>query len=391
MIARSGAFTLTLLISVGCSPEPADSGPEEVFDSVPTLVLSSQPLFTVGTADGSEDQQLYRVSGAYLREDGGIVIANSGTRAIRAYNESGNLSWSTGREGGGPGEFRGIRSASRMRGDSTVVWDPPQRRLTYIGPGGNVGAVVQVESALTIPLSGDSVSAFPTAMNILTNGTAVAEPGFLTQVMSRGPDGIRRDTVPLFVFGRDGSLAASIGPIAGAETFVDAGSSMLMPFGHRLLIAAVGQQVFVGTGKGPIAVYDSDGVITRSIDLQIDPIPISDADFEAMKQRWLARMTPQSRESMAETLADLPRMDHHPLYSRLAGGSDDRLWVQLYSQRSDSLQHWVALSGEGRVITLLAVPTAYQVLDIRQDRLAILRRDELDTEQVAVFALQVGR
>lgn len=373
-----------LLFAVGCSAEPTPSVRQE---PVVDLALSEQPLYSIGMADGPEEQQLYRVASASIRDDGGIVIANSGTRSIRAFDATGNVIWSSGRDGEGPGEYRLIRSASRIDGDTIVAWDPPQRRLTYLGPEGDVAAVVHVESAVAIQLSGDSVPAFPTAVTMLGDGTPIAEPGFPTQVMTRGPNGVRRDTIPLFVFDRTGALTATIGPIAGAETYVHDGSSMLMPFGHRLLIAAAGNSLYVGTGKGAIQSYNSDGTPTRSIDLHLDAVPISDSDFEQMKERWLARMVPQSRASMVEMLSDLPRLSHHPTYSRLLGGSDGTLLVQLYPSYADSVHRWLFVASDGEVRARLEIPAEYQLMDARQDRVAILRRDELDTEQIAVFGL----
>lgn len=67
--------------------------------------LSPSPAIEIGTADGPEDQQLFRVFSALRLSDDRILIANSGSGELRFYDPSGNLLKSAGGTGAGPGEF----------------------------------------------------------------------------------------------------------------------------------------------------------------------------------------------------------------------------------------------------------------------------------------------
>src|SRR5690606_16795253 len=70
--------------------------------------LSPEPLVEIGVLDGAPEDQLFRVVGARRLGDGRIVVANSGTHELRFYDAQGRHLRSVGREGEGPGEFRGL-------------------------------------------------------------------------------------------------------------------------------------------------------------------------------------------------------------------------------------------------------------------------------------------
>lgn len=76
------------------------------------------------------------------------VIAHSGSQLFLAvgsiprvkvlvYDSTGRQVASWGRQGSGPGEFRGIRSVRRFRGDSVLVLEPGPRRATVLAPTGS--------------------------------------------------------------------------------------------------------------------------------------------------------------------------------------------------------------------------------------------------------------
>lgn len=387
MSTRTLDRLLVVALLVACAPGSDAANATAQGDSPRLLRPAERPMIVVGTADGPTEQQLFQVTSAFIRHDGALIIANAGDRSIRSYRPDGSWSWSTGRDGDGPGEFRRIRSASPMHGDTIVVWDPPQRRLTYLDGSGSVVATAQLVSSVTISLSGDSVPAFPTNVWALASGHVIAEPGFLTQVLGRGANGVRRDTIPLFLFSRSGQQRATIGPIAGGEMFVHDGSSMLMPFGRRLLIATLNNEIYVADGRGPIVVFDTLAEVVRTLPVPIEPTQIAKADFDAYKERMLARASGRSRPTIEAMLNDLPQLDSYPLFTRLVGGSDGVLWLQLHRQQSDSIQNWVGFTPNGIEVAKLELSADFEVMDLTQEIVTVLRRDELDTEQILVFRL----
>jgi len=68
--------------------------------------------------------------------DGRLVVADGDSRTLRFFGADGTLQRTSGRVGSGSGEFRSITYMSRWRGDSVLVWDVPQRRLSVFDDAG---------------------------------------------------------------------------------------------------------------------------------------------------------------------------------------------------------------------------------------------------------------
>ncbi|MEN8143922.1 MAG: 6-bladed beta-propeller, partial [Gemmatimonadota bacterium] len=116
------AVTFATTLSLGCTGESAthaqtatrsdSAGIEIVTSTVPAWTtetawrLSAAPVLDIGTLDGPDENQLFRVLMARRSTDGRIYVANTGTHEIRVFDSGGEHLRSFGREGDGPGEFR---------------------------------------------------------------------------------------------------------------------------------------------------------------------------------------------------------------------------------------------------------------------------------------------
>lgn len=107
-----------------------------------------------------------RTSGLACDADGGVYVFSSTNGTVSRLGRGGNVLWSSGRPGGGPGEYDGI-SAVGTAGDSTWVVDPFLRRVTFLDRhSGRVLAARLVASSSN--LTGDArrrqVSTVPIAL-----------------------------------------------------------------------------------------------------------------------------------------------------------------------------------------------------------------------------------
>lgn len=127
---------LLLLALAGCDRGPARSSGPEVRDSAGIRIvwnvgyrwpegsgwrLSHEPLLDIGVLEDDPRYQFYQVVGAQQLSDGRIVVANSGTSELRFYDSAGRFLSASGRQGGGPGEFGGLRSLAVLSGDSLLT------------------------------------------------------------------------------------------------------------------------------------------------------------------------------------------------------------------------------------------------------------------------------
>src|SRR5687767_6669446 len=75
--------------------------------------IASAPRLEIGKVEAAETEVLFRVVDAILLSDGRIAIASAGNAHVRYYSERGAYLSTSGRQGGGPGEFRRITGMLR--------------------------------------------------------------------------------------------------------------------------------------------------------------------------------------------------------------------------------------------------------------------------------------
>src|SRR5688572_1803264 len=121
-LGPSISLILTATLTTACAgPNAERSGYAERDSAGIRIVESTRPawpadeawtvdstLVTVGTTEGAPGQQLHQVVGAARLANGTLVIANGGSRQLLRYDSTGTFLGATGREGGGPGEFRAL-------------------------------------------------------------------------------------------------------------------------------------------------------------------------------------------------------------------------------------------------------------------------------------------
>ena len=130
---------LTLVLAVLAA---APIGAQEVVESAaprdPDLTIAEQPLVRIGMLDGPLEYIFGNVTGAVRLDDGSIVVVDEQSHNVRRYDANGRHLWTSGREGDGPGEYRGLRLLRNCPGAAITVFDWVQDRITDLDADGNV-------------------------------------------------------------------------------------------------------------------------------------------------------------------------------------------------------------------------------------------------------------
>src|SRR5687768_1257800 len=147
--ARDRSTLLAAILVAACSTGDADSGVTTMRDSAgiaiaendlarltSTCTMTSTPTVSIGSAEGEEAYQLYRVFGARKLSDGRIVLVNQGSQQLRFYDASGKFLNAAGREGRGPGEFENAFYLWVLPGDTVWVGDYRPWQFHVFGPDG---------------------------------------------------------------------------------------------------------------------------------------------------------------------------------------------------------------------------------------------------------------
>jgi hypothetical protein len=350
---------------------------------LPTWELSLTPSVQIGTLEGDPEYQLHRAMGAVRLGDGGIVVANAGTYELRFYDAAGQFTHAVGRKGGGPGEFANLSSLWSIAGDSLVAWDWGSSRMSFFDATGRYARTV----AVTV-VEGWGL---PLPVGRLANGQLlVVAIGFPTPGVTSG---VLQDTAALYRCNARGEPLDSLRqfPFSDLQLFTtEHGPSVTrLPFGRTTQVGTIGDGFFVGTADAyEIRFYSSDGALQRIVRREHERRPLTDADIQRYKERRLATASEmeKTRFQLERRLDETEYPAAMPAYGSIMVGRDENLWVADYVTSGEP-GHWRAFDRAGRMVAALETPPGLLVFEIGSDYVLGRSRDELDVEQVQLYAL----
>jgi hypothetical protein len=254
--------------------------------------------------------------------DGVRLLAGDRTRVhILALAADGVVAAETvGREGGGPGEYRGISSVGSIAPDTLAVWDVGAMRLTLLGPDGRLLGVRE------LPATGDYRPQF-------RSSPLRAADGYLLDV-SQAPLNVgERTPVALVRRPVTGDTAAVLEEWPGAKIqLIESGGQMLVG-SHRLFSDAM--QAVVGPGRRVARGNGLDYCVTvfrvgdpappRRLCRNRERTPVGDG----IRHPDWSRIEDPGQRSVIQALAEAMEVgDRLPSYDRLLWSEDGKLWVR---------------------------------------------------------------
>lgn len=398
--------------STGCGGDAAVDGVEttvrdsagiSIVESVadagaaPVLQLSTEPLVRIGALDGAADYLLDGVQHVTRLSDGTIVVANGGSQELRFYDEQGVHLQTVGRAGEGPGEYRTISYMRRLAGDSLLIFDTGNRRVTVLDAS---GAHARDGSTLR---SGDAMS----VEGALADGTLlVFTPKTTFSMADLASTELMRDTAYFEVV--RGSAAVRVAfEYPGGERSMQVGrgstgnitriSMLQLPLARGRVLAAGRDVAVVGSNETyELHVVDGSGAVRMIVRRpDVVPGPVTDE----MVSAWYDRLFERQRESgdfdeqaAATRLRDAlagPRVSSVPAYGRVAMGQDGGFWVEDFVPPGVTVEksRWSVYAPDGRLRGVIELPASFGVAYIDDDVVIGVVRDELDVEYVHVHAL----
>ena len=377
--------TLLIAAVIACSGDAPDTGVVVRDSSGITIVENTAPVWpeghgwrvaqesslTIGVLEGPEEYQLFRVRSAIRLDDGRIVVANGGSSELRFYDASGTLLTSVGGEGEGPGEFgRFMGAIWRAEGDSLVIYDYTNgMRLSVFDRNGTFGRAFRLELPST---------SIPLADALIWGNTVVSRSGIYAD--GGRADGLRRDSALYCTHDMDGTVFDTLGRFPGSELYAQSmgeGTSVATsrPFGRQPQSAATAEYWYFGSGdRYEIRAYGRSGALARLIRRDVANRPVSQAQMEDIRVR-----APGARR-------DIPIPETMPAYGRMLGDADGNMWVQEYRVAGEP-ERWAVLDPDGRFLGIVEMPAPGRVTEIGSDYVLGVWTDDMDVEQVRLYAL----
>jgi hypothetical protein len=335
--------------------------------------LSGRPLLDVGVLEGDPEYQLYRVVDARRLSDGRIVVANSGTGELRFYDALGQYLFTTGREGGGPGEFQGLYGLWTLADDSLLTYDFRNLRVSVFDANGNFARSLDMQT-----LAG--VGVFPTVVAPFGDGSlliAARRPPSSGEIES----GLRRDPVLYLRCNPEGELLDSLGWFVGEEWYVRVDEQSI-----TMNTASFGR--FGSSDAYEIEHRKKSGELAQLIRKAQPVKQVTEEDIQQLIDEQMVNVRDESQRAVIEQrLAETPFPETMPAYGSLLVDTGGNLWVEEYRRPGDEQPRWTVFDPEGVLLGTVETPSGYHVYQVGSDFVLGRWTDEFEVEHVQLYKL----
>jgi hypothetical protein len=385
----AGPLTVGLLaaLAVGCGGEPPSfvardsAGVRVVENGRPArdepVIRVGEPELDLGGADAPPETAFRGVVSAFLMPSGALVVAHDGSTV--QWFEGGAPRATAGGTGDGPGEFQMIAAAGSA-GDSVWVYDYSHRRITFFDPDGGLGRMH------TLPDGGGR----PLPVGRLDGGRLVVAP-WVDPDASRTAPGLRRDTVPYFVYRPGRPALEEVSRLPGREFVVgeeDGRATMATPLLARRAShhAAGSRWVYGDQERREVLVLGARGEVRTVIRWTGPGLDITEDDRAREVE---ARLDPHERDDpgLRRFLLELEGPATRPAYRSLLLEQAGGLWVEDTGTGAGQ-SRWQLFSAEGRWLGPIDLPPRFIPTQVLDDRVVGIWRDDLDVEHVQIRPLR---
>ena len=381
---------LVAISACGEAPEPPSFA--TVVDTVAGVVhvrhtgrapiLSLEPVLTIGQVGGATQEaapdEFGRIRSVVADGAGRIFVVDGMVPDIRVFGPDGSFIRNVGRKGSGPGEMEGVHGAVWLGEDTLLVVDYGNARL------------------MRVTAEGEQVGQWPW-LRITGSGRLYHQVGpgevYAYGIRSAGPEGGSQATWIRYT--REGPTDSldvpRQEPPDGSFVICEGGGGLgfyANPYADRLIASpAPGAQRIVGHGSDyRLAFIDPGGDTTRILSRSIEPIPLTDAEWDTVqsgerefRQNW----------SGAECEGSIERPAHRPVLREVYFDHDGRLLVEHATAEGSAFDLFDA---EGAWLATIPAPERDRSVPpyLRADRLYLATADSLGVQKLNVFRVRGG-
>lgn len=367
---------LSLLVLGGCGAEPVDGHDRDAGKVRPAWAIVARADVRIGASEAGSDVLVFPAAAERLAH-GAIAVADAGNHRVDVFDPAGRKVRSIGREGRGPGEFSSP-SWLGVRGDTLLVWDMVQSRLTRFD---TTGILIGTDAPIT------DLGSFPRVIGQRDDGSLLT----ITSASGGWRAGPFRDSL-LIVWVRPDGRRDTVATVPGDDQFGTrsqngrVSETTTLPFGRRTVIAAHGGRVYVGTADSPTIVASSGNRAWDTVAIvRTPPPPVTRKDVD---DYW-ARLLVTGARSSADAPAGIEYPKHFPPYTdlRIAPGGDT--WICLPSRPSEwsVSSRWLVFAPDGTLRGSVEIPGRNRVLQLGDEWILVAETDAEDRQMVVKYSL----
>lgn len=348
-------------------------------------------LVRIGEEEGDDVYVFGRIEDVKLGRDGRVYVLDGQAEQVRIFDATGRHVRTVGREGGGPGEFRGAVAMTWGPQGNLWVVDARNQRYTVLSPAGDLVATYRRSGGGPTYnwVGGFAANGELYDTSLFVDGATREVRRLFVGQRIEGNEVVAVDTTP---------LPEEVGDFERVDFDDGAMISFAVPFAPLLTWAFDGDAGFWGGTGASYRLWHLtfSGDTSRIVELDRARVPVTDEERARARKRIEEMFRNWGRESGLKKV-DFSRIpDRKPAFQRIV--LDDRGWI------------WVARPSASRAADGAPAPTTFDVFgpdgryygavsmdlvaapapDIVSDRVAGVVKDALGVQSVVVYRL-VGR
>lgn len=337
--------------------------------------LADRPSLRIGWRD--DEPTFERVRSLDVLADGRIIVGDYGARMVYMISPKGEVEWSLGAVGEGPGEFRSVDDVTAKDPDTVLVQDDGNARITVLANG---AAVETYPFRATHGRAGYYVDR-------LRNGSLYLLPFSL--MAARDPEG----WIQAEVFTVEPTLTVG-DPVVEVPFVKSFGPENRNPFRHYGVAVTTGDWIAYARNDRPEVIwFDEQGEVVRISRWQAGSQELTDDIWEAYEAAARGRASRElPPERLEEMLSDQKRDVEGPLplFSDVLGDDEGNVWLSAYAFPGSPSQFFFVLARDGTWLGEVQIPERFEPLTITQHRVVGVERDEWDVQAVAAYEIVKG-
>lgn len=375
MPRRTSLLVMTLsLAPIGCDPgkdlERSSQNPAEMCRLGPAPALSVGGIAPPAHIFGE-------VPDVARLPDDRIAVVDRQAQSVTIFDNRGHLVQTLGRQGEGPGEFLDPIGLVRM-GDSLLVWDWRQSRVTAFDLSSDEATVIRVDEVVNPTHHfGDVPDGFVVGSVLFPDGGT--DSGSWTNdlgVIRWDSTQVELDTVVAVRY-RESEWVDEATRMAGSRTFSPRGT-----------FAAGNGRIYWAAGDSAVVHFWDHGE-TGKITWVWPTRLVETGDVDLYRERWLAGVSEGAHEAITNMIAKLPVAESYPVIADLVADVDGGVWVGIYSTPRDSSQTWLRFE-DGQQTCRIEFPRSFEPSEGGSDWVLGVHEDELDVQSVQLWLLNAG-
>ena len=338
------------------------------------LTLLSKPDLRLGSADGPDHTLFNGIAGAVRLSQGDIALGDAGNRRVLFFDARGRYLRSMGRVGDGPGEFRQPRWFGRCHNGSLAFHDGAHARVTYLSPDGEIRGF----ETLPVGANFDQIlwcSGTKLLFIFLNRPRGPVQPGEYLQVPTAL---VRAEGPAIDTILKSGTREFYVGKSVSALSAVPLGQATEAIAGRGIIYVC-------SNGEGSCDVIDTTGRRLRVFQLHLPRRRVGPAEWtRAIADHFQGEPARGVRTTGAELMKEIRPKEEFPAFDQIRSDVEGNLWVRTFDNYLSKVATWVAFTPLGKPFALIAVPRAFQILEIGRDYIVGFERDPEGVEFLEV-------